>query len=185
VIGHQTESKQLNSLSFLRFSQEREKSFVVLWFVEYGAAPISTVDDVVGVTALLSSGNSWHEALLTCAASAFQRKSSLSPFLTQRCQRSAAVERLKRFGHVHCVWNGEKIGMQSVRSLMLAYIEKSSVGWGWTWQAGARKSLASEHYRMILTAPCSLSASRSRTAFLWWIFNSPFTRFSVCSYQPT
>ena len=35
-----------------------------------------------------------------------------------------------------------------------------------------RKCLASEHYRMMLTAPCSLSASRSRTAFLWWIFNS-------------
>jgi hypothetical protein len=48
-----------------------------------------------------------------------------------------------------------------------------------------RKCLASERYRMMLTAPCSLSASMSRTAFLWSIFSCPSTCFSLCSYQPT
>ena len=49
----------------------------------------------------------------------------------------------------------------------------------------SRQTFGARHYRMMLTAPCSLSASMSSTAFLRWIFSCPSTRFSWCSYQPT
>ena len=72
VIGHQAETKQLNSLSFLRVSQERKKRFVVLSLVEYRGAAIAAINNVVDVAALLSSWNSRHAALLTYSHLSFQ-----------------------------------------------------------------------------------------------------------------
>jgi hypothetical protein len=59
-------------MSFFRFNQERKKSFVVLWFVEYRDAAIATVDNVISATALLSPGNSRHGVLLAHAVIVFQ-----------------------------------------------------------------------------------------------------------------
>jgi hypothetical protein len=39
--------------------------------MEDGDTSVATVNDVVGVTALLSSRNSWHQALLTRLPSGF------------------------------------------------------------------------------------------------------------------
>jgi hypothetical protein len=73
----------------------------------------------------------------------------------------------------------------TIRSKQFLVLFSFRVGFCRSADDKGRKCLASEHYRMMLTAPCSLSASMSRTAFLWWIFNCPSTCFSLCSYQPT
>jgi len=95
VIRHQTKGKELNPMSFLRFNQERKKSFVVLWFVEYRDAAIATVDNVVCVSGLLSSWYTRHRALLAHGLTAFQLKSSLSPLfpLEEFSARSASNTR--------------------------------------------------------------------------------------------
>ena len=60
MIRHQAESEYFYPMTFLRFSQERKESFVVLRFVEYRGATVATINYVVRISALLSSGNSRH-----------------------------------------------------------------------------------------------------------------------------
>lgn len=110
VIRHQGKTEQLNPIPLLRFRKQKQKRFVVLWFVKYRGSTVATVDNVVRVPALLSSWYPRHRALLARAASIFQRKSSLSPFLARSCYLLNSDGRLQMFRLV--LWSASNVMLE-------------------------------------------------------------------------